>query len=121
MKQILILSLFFITCISCSDSGSYNEITGRWNCHSWVNKDGGSNKCNENVYFEFRADKTYFSSLGNLKDSGTYTLLHKMLYVRPEGKLEFPVRINKLTSDTLQFLMNRGGTEEILTLAKVSN
>lgn len=121
MKQILILSLFFITCISCSDSGSYDEITGRWNCHSWVNKDGGSNKCNENVYFEFREDKTYFSSLGNLKESGTYTVLHKMLYVRPEGKLEFPVRINKLTSDTLQFLMNRGGTEEILTLAKVSN
>jgi hypothetical protein len=44
-----------------------------------------------------------------------------MLYVRPEGKLEFPVRINKFTADTLQFLMNRGGTEEILTLAKAGN
>jgi hypothetical protein len=116
-KIILSISVLFLA-YSCSNSEMPQQINGKWQCVSWINKARGTDKCNNNVYFEFREDKTYFSRLGSVRDSGTYNVLYKMLYVRPYGQLEFPVRINKLNNDTLIFLMNQGGYEEILTLVK---
>ena len=116
-KNVVLLSISFLV-ISCSSSKNYEKIYGNWVCVSWINKARGTDKCDHNVYFEFRTDKTYYSKLGIVRDSGTYFILNKMLYVRPYDQLEFPVRINKLENDTLRFLMNQGGYEEILTLIK---
>ncbi len=104
--------------ISCSNSEDYTKISGEWKCASWINKVKGVDKCSDNVHFKFQADKTYTSTLGSVTDSGSYKIDGDMLYVTPEGKMELAVKITKLNQDTLEFLMNQSGEDEVLTLVK---
>ena len=106
--------------ISCSDSELYQKISGEWKCTSWINKSKGIDKCKNNVHFKFRTDKFYYSTLGSVKDSGTYKIDDDILYVTPKGKMELAVKITKLNNDTLEFLMNQAGEEEILTLLRAN-
>ena len=118
MKKAMIVFTSLIILASCSNSELYQKIPGEWKCSSWIVTSNGKDKCQNNVRFEFKADKTYTSVLGSARDTGTYSILSDMLYVTPDGKMEFGVQINKLTADTLEFLMNQAGEEEILTLVK---
>lgn len=115
----MIVLVFFGFLGSCSNSENYVKISGDWKCTSWINKSKGMNKCRDNVRFEFQQDKSYYSELGNAKDSGNFKILNDMLYVTPKGKMEFAVKITKLNNDTLEFLMNQAGEEEVLTLIKI--
>lgn len=119
MKKAMILLALIGLLGSCSNSEVYENIAGDWECTSWINKSKGIDKCNDNVRFEFQQGKTYYSELGSAKDSGSYKILNDMLYVTPKGKMEFGVKIAKLNSDTLEFLMNQSGDEEILTLIRM--
>jgi hypothetical protein len=118
MKKVMILLAFIGFLGSCSNSESYEKISGDWECTSWINKSKGIDKCKNNVRFEFQLDKSYYSELGNTKDSGSFKILNDMLYVTPKGKMEFVVKITKLNNDTLEFLMNQAGEEEVLTLIR---
>lgn len=115
----MILLVLFGLLGSCSNSEYYKDISGNWECVSWINKTKEIDKCRNNVRFEFQQDKSYNSELGNSKDSGYFKILNDMLYITPKGKMEFAVKITKLNNDTLEFLMNQAGDEEILTLIKV--
>ena len=119
MKKVLILLAFFGFLGACSNSEYYEKISGNWECTSWINKSKGIDKCRNNVRFEFQQDKSYFSELGNAKDSGNFKILNDVLYVTPIGKMEFAVKITKLNNDTLVFFMNQAGEEEILTLTRI--
>ncbi len=119
MKKIIILFAFFVFLGSCTNSEYYEKISGDWECTSWINKSKGIDKCKNNVHFEFQQDKSYYSKLGNVKDSGNFKILNNMLYITPKGKMEFVVKITKLNKDTLVFLMNQAGEEEILTLIRM--
>ena len=118
MKKTIILLAFFTFLGSCSNSEYYEKISGNWECTSWINKSKGIDKCKNNVLFTFREDKSYSSLLGNVKDSGYFRIEDDMLHVTPEGKMEIAVKITKLNYDTLEFLMNQAGEEEILTLIR---
>lgn len=117
MKKITVAILLFFV-LSCTNSGNYESITGEWECISWINKERNTDKCNNNVYFKFNEDKSYLSKIGSVKDSGIYSIENNRLYVTPNGKMELSVQINKLNFDTVVFLMNLGGVEELLTLVK---
>ncbi|MBA7578485.1 hypothetical protein ES708_20350 [subsurface metagenome] len=112
---ILILSFFIF---SCTTSIKYEKLIGDWECISWINKASNANKCNNNVYFKFSEDRTYYSKIGKVEDSGKYEIINNILYASPNGKMELAVQIKKINSDTLEFLMNLGGVEEVLTLVK---
>jgi len=118
MKKAFIISTILFTILSCSTSEKYQQIAGHWECATWINESQDIDRCNDNVFFNFETDKTYRSQLGSAQDSGTFKIVGDKLYVTPEGKMEFAVRITHLTSDTLQMLMNQAGEEEILTLVK---
>ena len=70
------------------------------------------------MHFQFNMDKTYYSKLGSVEDSGSYKIQGGNLRVFPQGKMELMVKITKLNNDTLTFLMNLAGEEEILTLVR---
>ena len=118
MKRLFNVVAILFLIMSCSTHGKYEKISGEWKCSSWTNKAKGVDKCRDNVYFNFRPDKTYYSELGSAKDSGDYKILEGKLYITPEGKMQFAVEITKLNNDTLRFLMNQAGDEEILTLVR---
>ena len=113
---IIIICVFLFT---CTTSIKHEKIVGEWECISWTNKESKTDKCKDNVYFRFSEDKTYYSKIGNVQDSGKCEIINDILYVSPIGKMEIAVQINKINSDTLEFLMNQGGVEEILSLVKV--
>lgn len=117
MKKIIVV-LIGLLLISCDNSEEYDKIAGEWNCTSWIIASTGEDRCRDNVYFNFKKDKTYSSKIGGLEESGVYKLANGLLYSTPEGKLEIGVEINTLNKDTLQFVMSRSGSKETLTLLR---
>lgn len=120
MKNTLILIVLAVLLISCEETEKYEKITGEWECISWMNQSTGQDKCDDEIYFKFERDKTYYSKLGAGMDTGRYKIIDETLFVTPEGKQEFSVIITELTMDTLVFLMNSAGEREILTLTKMN-
>jgi hypothetical protein len=117
MKYLFTVVIAAALC-SCSDAERYEKIAGKWECSSWINEVTGIDQCDNNVRFDFQLDKSYTSVLGAAQDSGTYRIQSNLLYVTPDDKLEFAVKITTLNPDTMVFLMNQAGNEEILTLVK---
>lgn len=117
MKKIIVVVVGLLL-ISCGNAEKYDKIAGEWNCAEWIVASTGENRCNNNVYFNFKKDKTYSSKIGSLEESGVYKIANGLLYSTPEGKLEIGVEINTLNKDTLQFVMSRSGEKETLTLLR---
>ncbi|WP_420572108.1 lipocalin family protein [Kordia sp.] len=115
MKKIIVLIFAFLL-MSCDNSEQYEKIVGEWNCTTWITESTGADRCSNNVYFNFKADKTYTSKIDGQEETGVYRIANGLLYSTPEGKLEIGVEISKLDTDTLQFVMSRFGEKEILTL-----
>ena len=120
MKNAILIIICICFLFACSEREQYEKITGEWECISWVNQVTGDQKCDDNVYFKFDMEKNYVSKLGVAVDSGRYKIIDEILYVTPKGKSEFGVKITRLDKDTMVFLMNRAGEEEILELTKTS-
>lgn len=118
MNRNLIFIPLLLILFACTNTKKYEKISGEWECTRWINKQTGTDKCDDNVYFKFTMDKSYVSELGISKDSGVYRIVDDVLYVTPEGKDEFGVKLTRLGEDTVEFLMNRSGVMETLTLAK---
>lgn len=117
MKKIIVV-VFGLLLISCTNSEQYKKIAGEWNCSEWIIESTGKNRCNNNVYFNFKADKTYTSKVAGLEETGVYKIENGLLYSTPKDKLEIGVEIKKLDKDTLQFVMSRSGQKETLTLLR---
>ena len=119
MKTLVPVLLAFLLFNCENNTADYQHIYGEWVCSSWIIESTGSDRCNDNVYFKFNADKTYSSTIDNHEDSGVYKLANGLLYSTPKGKLKIGVEIKTLNADTLQFIMSRSGEKEVLTLAKM--
>jgi hypothetical protein len=117
-KSSLFTLLITTFIVSCTNQQKYEKITGSWECVSWINKAKGVDKCNNNVHFEFGQDKSYESILGRAHDSGTFKIQNNRLYITPRDKMEFAVEIQRLSQDTMVFLMNLAGNPEIMTLQR---
>ena len=110
--------LIFFLVIACSPNENEQLILGEWVCTSWTTAVDPLNSCNNNVYFDFNADKSFSSEITTLKEQGTYYVRKDVLYTKAEGRSEIAVKIKELNSDTLHFGMNRGGVEEDLILVR---
>ena len=70
------------------------------------------------VSFSFGADGRYTYTYNEAVEQGDYFVTNNELYTTPDGGTKMMVKIEKLTTDSLVFRMNRGGTSEVLTLLK---
>ena len=113
-----IIAIFILLLFSCDNSENYKKISGEWKCTKWITESTGEDRCDNNVYFNFKENKTYTSKIGDQEASGIYKISNGLLYSTPDGKLEIAVEINILNNDTLQFTMSRSGEKELLTLLK---
>jgi hypothetical protein len=115
----LIIVLMLILNVGCkSDRDNFNNILGEWKCNQWTSKSSLINKCNDQVKFIFRPDKSYSSFLG-VEESGTFFIETQMLHVSPKDKMKFSVKIQTNNKDSLVLLMNSGGELEEMILTKV--
>ncbi|MFK7746868.1 MAG: lipocalin family protein, partial [Kordia sp.] len=108
MKKVIV-AVFGLLLMSCTNAEQYEKIVGEWNCSEWIVEATGINRCNDNMYFNFKADKTYTSKVTGLEETGVYRIENGNLYSTPKDKLEIGVEIKNLAKDTLQFVMSRAG------------
>lgn len=119
MKHSIFVLLLTLLFTSCDNSEKYNKIYGEWKCAQWIVPSTGEDLCKRNeVSFNFKENQTYTYQYGSLKENGVYKISGETMYSKPEYKLEIGVEINKLTNDSLEFIMSRSGEKEILTLLK---
>ena len=119
-QRLILLFIIGLSLTSCfEDTEKYEMLSGEWGCVSWINEQRNIDLCDEDIYFNFQRDKTYNSILGDERDTGRYKIIDQMLYVSPDGKQEFSVRIQELHMDTTVFIMNSAGEQEVLTLYKL--
>jgi len=117
--QLLFTLMSIIIFTSCVDQEKYQTIAGTWTCASWVNTISGEDQCTQdNVLFRFYEDKTYYSKLGQGVDTGIYRIVSGVMYVEPNGKTEFGVKVKELETDKVVLEMNNAGEIEYLTLKR---
>lgn len=116
MKPISILLAFFL--FSCADTKNNQMIIGNWEGASWLVNDQPAGRNTAETAFSFDDKGHYSFSYAGTLEKGSYKVENDMLFTRPEGQNEIMVKIAKLTNDSLVFEMNRGGTEEVLTLLR---
>lgn len=122
MKKIInsIVILFVLTALisSCIDSKNNKLIVGQWKAASWLENGTPNLSKSENTLFVFDEKEHYTFNHNGTSKKGTYKVENNLLFTTEEGMQEIMVNITKLTSDSLVFDMNNGGTPEQLTLIK---
>jgi len=112
---ILIFSVFIIC--SCADKYSKTDMYGNWSVSMWQEEVSGKLISNK-MDMEFKADGMYAIDYGAKKEAGKYWISGEYLHTEADGKSEMSVRILNLTTDSLEFQMNRGGAMEHVILLK---
>lgn len=119
MRILLLLSVLSLPWSSCSDKTARNhELEGTWTGISWSVKGRPSDADPSRVIFTFNLPDRYSASFGRQEERGTYYLDQHRLYTTAEGQLEKKVGMERPHPDTLILMMNRMGTEEVLTLVR---
>ncbi|MBS1927960.1 MAG: lipocalin family protein [Chitinophagaceae bacterium] len=115
-----ILFLLALICFlgSCSNSENAKNIIGHWQGTQWLVENRPGNYNADSTSFKFDEKGNYTFTYKSNVEAGTYKVENNMLFTRPAGEKEMMVYIEKLSGDTLQFKMDRGGVSELLTLLR---
>lgn len=119
MKKLFYPLLLLFLLSACTNEHDYDLIKGKWKCKEWSDINKTYQKCDGITTFEFFEDKTYFSNVSGVLDTGTYKIEDGIIHFQPHNKLEIAVLIDQLDENQLNYLMNSSGIEEILKLEKV--
>lgn len=104
---------------SCFETVDKGLLLGKWQGVEWtVEGQPGAIDATQ-ASFHFMEDGTYTYMYGENSERGTYYTSYQELYTTPDGGIKMMVKIQKLTSDSLIFEMNRGGQGEKLVLLKM--
>lgn len=115
--------LLSICCIlflmsSCQENKFDDHLlTGDWKLKEWKELESGK-AINNAMDMSFKDDGTYVIDYGSEKESGKFWIASEYLHTVETGKAEKKVKILTLSSDSLQFQMNRGGYLENVLLLK---
>ncbi len=104
--------------LSCSDTKNNKLIIGKWQGVQWQSNGKDLERNITSTSFSFDEKATYQFNNAGTTEKGTYKVENESLFTTPEKGIEIMVKILKLTNDSLEFGMNNGGQEEILTLVR---
>ena len=120
MKKFFLLLYGICLCSSCFND--YSDLNGRWQAYAMLEEGEPAEIDLQHVYFQFSPDGTYsYHGTLNYREAGTYRIERKLLYTIDtlhEERLEKAVKIAHLSADSLHFLMNAEGKEQLLKLSK---
>ncbi|MEZ4849056.1 MAG: lipocalin family protein [Bacteroidia bacterium] len=118
MRTKLLLSfLIGFLFMSCTNKEYEQKIAGKWKTVNWEVEQSGE-KLDGQMNFTFENDGTYTLDYGSKIENGKFWITDDVLHTQAEGGVEIIVRITQLTEDSLGFQMNRGGTIEVVDLAR---
>lgn len=118
MKNLAFLFLAGLL-FACAGEPIFNEdqLVGNWEVVSWT--DETNNQIYEaDVTFSFDEDGRYVATNGGTEEKGKYWIAADNLHTVEDGKAEKKVKIEKLSTDSLVFGMNRVGAIEKMVLVK---
>lgn len=119
MKQFLIIIFTLLLLAGCTaDAGIPEAIYGNWTGVRWTAEDKDAGRDAAQVHFSFVQPTQYEATFGDQREKGSFKVDGSKLYTTAEGQMQKMVKIVRLTNDTLEMEMNRGGTKENLVLAK---
>ena len=117
MKNLNIFALVFLFLAGCAaDKGYQQALIGNWQGVAWT-VEGRQGPDASVVKFAFE-ELGYRATLGSKEEKGSFRVEGDKLYTRAEGQQEIMVKIVRLSTDTLEFEMNRGGTKENLVFKR---
>ena len=114
ISTLVVLGIILITA-ACGGKYSESDMLGTWKVNDWKVESSGK-AINSQMDMTFEADGKYAIDYGSKKEAGKYWLSGEYLHTVAEGKSEMSVRIMKLSSDSLELQMNRGGQLERVLL-----
>jgi Lipocalin-like domain len=116
VKFLLLGLILFSACNTENKNGAL--IIGKWQGTAWlVNGQPSSNNAAQTT-FTFNDKNLYTFDYAGTVEKGTYKIDHQSLYTTADKQQEMMVYVEKLTTDSLIFNMNRGGQAETLILVK---
>jgi hypothetical protein len=115
--NISFLFTFFLL-FSCTDTEREKLIVGEWQGVEWRTEGEPSSYTASDAAFRFDETKRYTYSYGDHTETGDYFITNRQLHTTPEGGTTMMVKIERIEQDTVVFIMNRGGQEEELVLAR---
>lgn len=118
-RNLSILLFLLLMFSACENNQNNKQILGKWQGAQWLVENKPGNYDVAATSFEFDSTGNYMFTYKTNVEKGAYKVENNMLFTRPKGEKEMMVFIEKLNGDTLQFKMNRGGTEELLTLLRI--
>jgi hypothetical protein len=112
------LALLLSLLSGCTGDRAYHQaIQGEWGGYKWTAGQEGERDASQ-VRFRFEED-AYQAAFGNQEEQGSFRIEGDKLYTRAGGQQEMMVKIARLSGDTLEFEMNRGGIPERLYLRRI--
>lgn len=110
--------LLLLLLMACGPTADKKLLHGQWKGAEWVMVNQPGTIDASLVSFSFGTDGRYTYTYNEAVEQGDYFVSNNELYTTPDGGTKMMVKIELLTSDSLRFRMNRGGTSELLTLVK---
>ena len=118
LNRLFYFAIICMTVVSCTDNKNNKLIAGNWQGVEWLVNNAPADRNVQQTAFSFDDKGAYSFDYGGTKETGTYKVENDMLFTTPEHQSEIMVKILKLTTDSLVFDMNRGGSAEQLTLVR---
>jgi outer membrane biogenesis lipoprotein LolB len=113
----IMLALLLALLGACAeDRGYHQDIQGDWAAYRWTVAQSEEREASQ-VSFRFEGDR-YQAAMGTQEEQGAFRVKGDKLYTQAEGQKEIMVKIARLSNDTLELEMNRGGTAEHLYLRR---
>jgi len=116
--KLFLLPLLALFCLACSSSLDASLLPGTWTTIEWKVLSTGELRSNK-MDFAFTTNDRYAVDYGSALEKGSFYLAGEYLHTKEDGAIEKSVRLRKLTRDTMIFEMNRAGSIEVVTLARV--
>ncbi len=118
MFKNLCLMTCLLFCIACAND-KFDEMLlhGDWNTTSWVEQKTNK-KISNKMAFSFKGDGRYTIDYGSEKENGKYWIAGEFLHTVEDGQAEKKVKITSLSTDEMNFEMNRTGSIELVSLKK---
>ncbi|MDQ3017267.1 MAG: lipocalin family protein [Bacteroidota bacterium] len=116
--SVVILFFNFFIVASCSQNENKKLIIGNWQAVSWTSQGTPTTYDPALTSFGFDDQGAYSFQYDTNLEEGKYFVSNNQLFTTPDGGMKMMVKIVKLTSDSLVFNMNRGGTGEQITLVR---
>ena len=117
LKNVTFFTLILFLAACANDKYDASLLIGDWKTTDWVEQKTDK-KINNKMDFTFDTLGRYVIDYGSVKEKGKYWITGDFLHTHEDGEAEKKVKITALSTNNMNFEMNRTGSIELVTLSK---